>query len=406
MVEPFEVGSAIFKDENVLQPHYVPDDLVGREEELQKYRSYLQPVMNNASPANILLLGKSGVGKTAATKSLLPVLKSSYENKNKDTLTTLWVNCENTSSSYQVAIDFVNQLRDPENTISTTGYPSNQVISFLREEVNKKGGVFIFVLDEVDHLTDDSILYELSRSKADGHIPNAKIGVIGISNSLDYRDTLSGKVKSSLSEEQLRFDAYNAVELRAVLEDRVERGLKEEAISDEVVPLCAAYGAKDGGDARDAIKLLYKSAKLAREYGDKEVTEEHAREARKQLEEDQVVEGIQELTTHEQLVLYALITLEAEDETPVVSSKLYDRYAILTPDGEDERTHRRVRDFLGVLADLRLITIKDENQGRRGGIKRMVMLNKPVTELLKGLGPLINDVGVHKSIKNKYKSIK
>ncbi|WP_207212777.1 AAA family ATPase, partial [Halogeometricum borinquense] len=352
------------------------------------------------------LLGKSGVGKTASTRNLLPILKESYEEEYDDTLTVLFANCRNTSSSYQVAISFVNELRPAEDTISTTGYPSNQVYQFLREEIDKQGGVILFVLDEIDHLQDDSILYEISRARANGYIENAKIGVIGISNSLDYRDSLSAKVKSSLSEEVIRFPAYDAGELQAVLQDRVEKGLQDGVLTDDVIPLCAAYGAQDGGDARDAIDLLYKSAKLVRSLNEDKIKRKHVQSAREKLEEDQVVEGIRDLSEHEQIVLYALTTLEAEGQTPIPSAELYDRYVSLVPTDMKQRTDRRVRDFLGTLSDLQLAQIHEYNLGRSGGKGMKVSLDKSVSHIVKGLKPLFERLGgVHHSIEKFYNKI-
>lgn len=401
---PFEPKETIFRNESVLQGHYVPDELVGREEELEKYHKALQPVMNGSNPNNILLLGKSGVGKTVATKTKLRELEKSYHQYYDDHFSTLFVNCEDYSSSYQVMIRFVNMLRDDDDQISTTGHPSNKVKQLLRDEINKQGGVFLFVLDEINHLSDDSILYEISRAKADESITDARIGLIGISNALDYRETLSGKVKSSLNERRLRFPAYTADDLRAVLQDRVENGLQDGVIDDGVIALCAAHGAADGGDARNAIDLLYHAAQIAQNHDDLKITTGHVDRARDKMQENEIVEGIQDLSEHERIVLYALATFEAQDKTPVRNSELYERYLNLAPSDREPRSSRRVRDFVSVLEDLSLVKIHSYNGGRGQGRWATVSLDKPLQYVVQGLSPLIEDIGLHTSIRTVWES--
>nr|WP_245707848.1 hypothetical protein [Haloarchaeobius iranensis] len=103
---------------------------------------------------------------------------------------------------------------------------------------------------------DDSLLYQLPRARSNGDITNARLGIIGISNDLSYRQELSSKVRSSLCEKEVSFSAYEAPELVDVLEQRESVAFKDGAVSESVLRLCAAYGAKDSGDARQALDLL------------------------------------------------------------------------------------------------------------------------------------------------------
>jgi archaeal cell division control protein 6 len=58
------------------------------------------------------------------------------------------------------------------------------------------------------------------------------------------------------------------------------------------------------------------------------------------------MDGIADLADHQQLVLYALTTLEAEQATPARSQAVFERYKELcTFAALDSLTSRRVRDF-------------------------------------------------------------
>ena len=162
------------------------------------------------------------------------------------------------------------------------------------EAMNEIGGTIIIVLDEIDTLGDDDrILYSLPRARAQDYVEDHVFpSIIGISNDLQWRDSLSPKVKSSLYDDSVLFSPYNAVQLRQILRRRAAKAfrdteliplddpdvdadpddsivkigqsdqeylLRSEVLTDDVIPLVAALSAQDTGDARQAIKYLRKA---------------------------------------------------------------------------------------------------------------------------------------------------
>lgn len=61
-------------------------------------------------------------------------------------------------------------------------------------------------------------------------LEEARVGVIGISNDLTFRDRLSPKVRSSLCERTISFPHYDANELRKVLNQRANVAFKADAL--------------------------------------------------------------------------------------------------------------------------------------------------------------------------------
>jgi len=96
----------------------------------------------------------------------------------------------------------------------------------------------------------------LPRARANGNLETAKTGIIGISNDFSFREDLSPKVRSSLCEEEIHFPAYDATELQQILQQRADVAFHESVLEEGVIRLCAAYGAKDAGDARQSLDLL------------------------------------------------------------------------------------------------------------------------------------------------------
>lgn len=172
----FTPTSSIFAQREALLEEWTPEELVGRESELQQYHAALQPVINNETPSNIFLYGKSGVGKTAASRYLLQALERDAADVDALDLHTVEINCDGLNTSYQAAVALVNELRDPANQISNTGYPQASVYQFLFDELDRIGGTVLIVLDEVDHIEDDSLLYKLPRARSNGDVTEAKLG--------------------------------------------------------------------------------------------------------------------------------------------------------------------------------------------------------------------------------------
>ncbi|WP_323677330.1 orc1/cdc6 family replication initiation protein [Halorubellus sp. PRR65] len=386
----FAPTGAIFERREALLEEWTPDQLVGRDEELENYHAALQPVIENEPPSNIFLYGKSGVGKTAATKFLLDRLEQAAADVDGLDLNTVFINCDGLNSSYQTAVALVNELRPADNQISKTGYPQASVYQFLFDELESLGGTVLIVLDEVDHIQDDSILYKLSRARSNDDLATTRLGVIGISNDLDFRNQLSSKVRSSLCEKEVSFSAYDAGELRQVLEQRQAVAFQEGVLEDGVVPMCAAYGAKDSGDARQALDLLLESGDVAREQDNDIVTEAHVGDARERLQTDQVVEGIRNYSEHGQFVLWALMRLEEEGETPVPTRELYEPYnEVCREMGIEPVSDRAVREYLAELDTLGIIEASEINRGKGGGKFKEHQLNQSVQSVRNGLSEFV-----------------
>lgn len=386
----FEPTGNIFKEREALLEEWTPEKLVGRDEELSQYHAALQPVIESETPSNIFLYGKSGVGKTAATRFLLHLLERDAKDVNGLELHTVEINCDGLNSSYQTAVALVNELRDPTNQISNTGYPQASVYQFLFNELDRLGGTVLIVLDEVDHIQDDSLLYKLPRARSNGDVTNARLGVVGISNDLNFRNQLSSKVRSSLCEKEVSFSAYDANELCKVLRQREEVAFQDDVLDDGVVEMCAAYGAKDSGDARQALDLLLESGDIARENNDDLVTESHVTKARERLQTDQVIEGISNYSRHGQLVLWALTILEEEEKTPVRTRDIREPYEVLCDsEGSNPVSDRAVREYLAELETLGIISSTQINRGKGGGKYKEHELDQSISSVKAGLKELL-----------------
>ncbi len=371
-LEPFTAEDPIFLDEDVLRDSHKPEDLIARDRELEEYQAALKPVIKGARPRNIFLYGQTGVGKTVATEMVMDRLRKDQENYDNLDIHVVHVVCKNLNSSYQVAVKLVNEFRDTNNKIPTTGYPPDTIYEFLWKHLREIDSTHVlFVLDEVDAIgNDDNILYELPRCNDNGNIPveETKVGVIGISNKFTFRDNLSARVKDSLCDEEIHFPPYDANQLRNILYQRAENAFVDGVLEDDVVPLAAAFAGQESGSARQALKLLFKAGDIARSRDLKEVKEEHIREAEPKVKESQVRNELESVPTQSHLTLYALLTLEKQDSLPAKSSDIYDVYEIAANRIDtDVKTDRTIRDRLSQLKLKGFLDVEEHNEGPKGG---------------------------------------
>lgn len=382
----FQRDQQVFADAEPLDDSYEPDDIRERDEELKKYQQALQPIIDNRPTSNIFLYGKTGTGKTVATKFMLSHLETDAADYDDVDLSTVWVSCENLSSSYQVAVALVNEIRNSreESTISTTGYSQQRVFDILYEELDSLGGTVIIVLDEIDNIGDsDDILYGLPRARSNDYVQDVQPVIVGISNDFQFRESLSPKVKDTLAEKEILFPPYDATQLRSILEPRAEKAFYDGVLTRDVVPLCAAFSAQDTGSARQAIRLLREAGELAQAEDSDTVTEEHVRNAQDELEKNQLYEGMQQLTIQGHAILCALAYYQAKDEVPVRSNDLYKRYKkVCTRLETDSVSERRVRDHLSDLTMLGLITVHERNKGLSAGRYHEYELDVPLKAVL------------------------
>lgn len=378
--EEFIHRNPIFVNREVLMHSYTPEDLPHRDNEIKKLASLLAPALHGETPANVLIYGKSGTGKTIVTRYVcneLEKIASSPEVKAK--IKTVYINCEFINTKYRILCNLANKFGE---NVPFTGWPTDKVYNAFKKAADREKNIIIVILDEIDRIEakhGDSVLYYLTRINSE--LENSKLSIVGISNDLKFTDYLDNRVLSSLGREEILFKPYNAAQLEDILRERAKLAFHPGALDEYVIPLCAALAARDHGDARKALDLLRVSGEVAEREGANIVTEKHVRIANSKLEMDNIVEAVRSLPTQSKIVLYSVIYLEERKERFISTGKIYEIYKKMCRHVSIEPlTQRRVSDLISELDLLGILNSKVISRGRYGRTKD-IKLEVPISRI-------------------------
>jgi len=277
-------------------------------------------------------------------------------------------------------------IKDWEEQIPFTGWPTEKVYNMLKEKMDSEARVAVIILDEIDKLvykSGDDVLYHLSKINDD--LERAKVSIIGISNDLKFTDFLDPRIKSRLGEEKMVFPPYNAEQLRDILMQRAALAFRERVVEPSVIPLCAALAAQEHGDARRALELLRVAGELAERNKEIKVTEGYVYKAKNKIELDCVAEVIRTLPTQSKLLLLGMILNEEGGRVKLNTGDVYSTYKELCKKTDvSVLTQRRITDLISELDMLGIIHARVISKGRYGRT-REIELSVPVLEAKKVL---------------------
>jgi len=377
--EDYLKKNPLFKNKQALQSNYTPRDVPHRDKQIKMLAGILAPALRMEKPSNIFIYGKTGSGKTLCVKHTTQnMLKIARENNIN--LKVFYLNCKMkriADTEYRL----IAQLsREFGLDVPATGLPTDEVYKQFIKILDKEKVLLIIILDEIDQLvekTGDEILYNLTRLNSE--LKMSEISIIGISNNLVFTDTLDPRVKSSLSEEELVFPPYDAVQLQKILRQRAKLAFKEGIIGEGIIEKCAAYAAREHGDARRALELLRVSGELAERDNNDKITMEYIDNAEEKVERDRILDIVSTQPKQFKLTLYSIFTCVGGMK-PIFTGEIYDIYKdACLKTGIQPLTQRRVSDIIAELDMLGIINAKVVSKGRYGRTRQICLAIPPST---------------------------
>lgn len=325
----FQDRDPIFARKELLHVGHVPaeDRIVGRDDEIQKVADEIGAIVRGDPPNNVMIFGKTGTGKSLVSRHVASRAQSAAVDAGIETM-TVYIDCSEADTETRAVRQIATQLKDQsgyEQTIPMRGVGTMEYYQHCWRILDQEYDALVVILDEIDKLDNSNILMQLSRAR-EAQKTDAFIGVIGISNKIQYKETLDERVDSSFGHRELIFHPYNADQLREIMDNRTD-AFQADVLEDGTIGLCAALAAKKHGDARKAIDILKEAGELARRNGDETVTEEHVKKAQEIAEVNRIEELTSGATKHAKLALYSLASrVIIGDNDAYRTREVYQRY--------------------------------------------------------------------------------
>lgn len=362
--------SVIIKDESIFDSSYTPTELLHRGEEIKFLANHFKTILrNNLNHGRVLIIqGAVGTGKTSVARAFGNEFAQLTKNSNLKHITFIYINARQVSSWYMLLSSI---LRNIMPNFPLRGYSTNELLLFLLKTLENKKINLLLCLDEIDYLldkgNDQSILYSLLRIN-ENTINRSHISLILVTKNFDFIHNLDKSICSSLSQEVLRFNRYKEDEIFSILKKRATQALFNNTFDDEILALISKNIAIKG-DARLAIELLWRAAKVAEKSNSLLISKGDINEAQiNVLPIDKAI--ILDINIQLKIILFTLAkTLSGSPiGSKITSSKLKIAYETVCEDlNLISRSKTQFWEYLNQLNDLGLINMTVKNQHSPNG---------------------------------------
>jgi archaeal cell division control protein 6 len=368
LLEGFLEKESLFKDKKVLQSSYIPGEISHRDDQITQIANILAPSLKGEKPSNVFIYGKTGTGKTLSVQYLAEEMTRLAYNK-KIPLKLIYLNCKLkkvADTEYRLIARLAKEFG---KELPPTGLPTDEVYNIFFKVLDLEQGIIVLILDEIDQIVKkagDELIYNLTRINSE--LKNSQMTIVGISNDLVFVNQIDPRVRSSLSEEEVIFPPYNAVQLQDILGKRSQEAFKEGVLDEGVIQKCAAYAAREHGDARRALELLRVAGELAERKNLLKISIKEIDEAEDTIEKDRILELVKNHPKQFQATLYSILVNRKDGKYNFIQTgDVYDAYRdICNKVGLRPLTQRRVSDIIAELDMLGIINAKVISKGRMG----------------------------------------
>lgn len=388
---------SLFKDESKLDINFVPLKLLHREKELYLLSQlFLILITNpNSTSRNILITGKTGVGKTATVKYFGNMIVEAAVKRHKF-IKHVHVNCRKERTSYKVLIKIIRSLN---TNFPKRGYSPQELLEIILEYLNNHKLHLLIVLDELSYLINDGgdLIYSLTRLNDDSVNLKQRVSIIGIVRDVSCLSKLDSSTMSTLQRNIIEFKNYSKEEVFDILKYRSDISLVENAIPDDIMDSITEL-VYSNGDIRYGLNLIWRSCKIAERKHLRQINSECIRLGNQDL----IPFAAQDILTYlnkQKLIFLLSITrgLKQKGKIQISIMEIINIYKMICENLHiDCRSYSQLWNYLQEFKRDNIITVQVQSEsfkGRKGFIEipefSLVKLEGEIVKILKSKGIVI-----------------
>ncbi|KAL9228678.1 hypothetical protein vseg_004231 [Gypsophila vaccaria] len=331
-----------------------PSGVVCREAELEKVLSFCKSSVETEKSGSMYVCGCPGTGKTMVMEKVKQTLFNWSVEVNVQQPDVLSLNCTSLSKSSDIFTKILQHIQPKKKIVgSTTALKQLQNLYGQDGQLSEK--MMVLIIDELDYLItkDREVLHELFMLTT---LPFSRCVLIGIANAIDLADRFLPRLQSlNCKPSVLTFRAYSKDQIQRILQQRLA-ALANQVFQPQALELCARKVAAASGDmrkalcvCRSAIEVLESEIKESASNVNVPSTEEfssdqenipvapafkeidvvqihHMALALSKTYKSPVVETIQSLPQHQQIILCSAVKLTREGRKESTVTELNKSY--------------------------------------------------------------------------------
>jgi len=387
---------SIFKNERKLDINFIPDELPHRNKELSLLSQLCLTLLTNPNEIsrNILVTGKTGIGKTVTVKLFGKLLINAAKKKNIS-IKYIHVNCRKERTSYKVMIKIIRSIN---NNFPKRGYSPQDLLEIINDFLNTHNLHILIILDELNYLinNDNDLIYSLTRLNDDSFNVPQRVSIIGIVRDVSCINNLDNSTLSTLQRNIIRFENYKSDQIFDILKYRAEMSLKRNVLPDELIEMISDIVSVHG-DIRYGLNLLWKAGKIAENKNLPVINPECIRLANQDMVPFSTLDILKDMTSQKLVFLLAIVLhLKTNNENRGTFLEILKLYLILCENaGLRPRSYSQLWNYLQEYKKETLISVKLQSKTIRG---RKALIEIPDIPLLK-FESIIRDILNSKGIK-------
>ncbi len=370
----------IFKDENVLDFQYVPEELPCRREQLLELSRACRPLLKNglSSRIHLAVVGPSGIGKTVTIKYLAQRLMDATSDSTCEILCVYY----NGYVTRTVPTLFRDISRRQFN-IDGRGYSDQELRYYLFQALKRTKKKLLIILDEADFYGFDQLL-NLIHVNDSLDVGNPQISTILIGRTSGMQPLLDAELSNHITK-QVDFPSYSAGQLIEILTARAHLAFHPTALAESTLALVGQI-VSARGSAGEALGLLREVGRLAEGSGASTVTPELVEAAYKKLCPSISPEILVGLKLHELLLTLAIASrLTHRGIVSTHTNEAYEYYmAVCKKWAQPPRAKSTIHRYLRILKQREIISfVTRSTPPRRRGVRGYIGLPNTPAHALK-----------------------